>query len=88
MAQNKVIRIHQYHTQNHSNRYMSGIRLVSKHGEVRTGAQPDIQFRKLPVQPREGKIRPILEFLAGVKLESFKSFSPALSVGSESSWPS
>ena len=34
---------------------LAGIRLDSKHGEVRTGTQADLRYRRLPVRPQRGQ---------------------------------
>ena len=47
--------------------HVSGIRLDSKHREVRTGTQADIQFHRLPVQPQGGQGQPHRRMLAHLK---------------------
>ena len=46
---------------------MPGIRLGSKYGEVRTGAEADLHFRRLPVQPQRGQGPTHLETLTDLK---------------------
>ena len=53
-----------------SSNYVSGIRLDSKHGEVRTGTQTDIRFCRLPVQPQGGQGQTHSRTLADLKLEN------------------
>ena len=48
---------------------MSGIRLDTKHGESRTGAQTDIRFHRLPVSTQGGQGQTHSGILADHKLK-------------------
>ena len=60
---------------------VSGIRLCSKHEEVRTGNQADLRFRRLPVQPQRGEGQTHLETWADLKLKNSKASHQALLSG-------
>ena len=62
--------------------YVSETRLDSKYGEIRAGTRADIRFCRLPVRPHGGQGQ---THSGRWQTKKFRSFSPTLPVGSDSS---